>query len=98
MKGFQGWRYFEARGIKVVGNWLDPKTFNKGGRCGQEGLENQRAAQEKTRPVRLRYRDSSGKIYQGNFVWSDGENTWVECAEEGVGLYEDDGWKVLGWK
>lgn len=25
MKGFQGWRYFEANGIKVVGNWLDPK-------------------------------------------------------------------------
>lgn len=25
MKGFQGWRYFEAKSIKVVGNWLDSK-------------------------------------------------------------------------
>ena len=57
----------------------------------------------KVRPVRLRYQDSSGKVRQGDFVWSDREKTWVECAEglgrdDGVGLYEEDGWKVLGWK
>ncbi|MDP3696688.1 MAG: hypothetical protein Q8R55_01495 [Candidatus Taylorbacteria bacterium] len=54
----------------------------------------------KVKPVRLRYQDSNGNIRQGNFVWSDRENTWVECAEEpdGLGLYEDDGWKVLGWR
>lgn len=25
MKGFQGWRYFDAKNIKVIGGWLDPK-------------------------------------------------------------------------
>lgn len=25
MKGFQGWRYYELSGTKVVGNWLDSK-------------------------------------------------------------------------
>jgi len=54
----------------------------------------------KVKPVQLRFKDSSGKVYQGNFVWSDGENTWVEVCNgpDGLGLYENDGWKVLGWK
>lgn len=54
---------------------------------------------QKVKPVRLRFQDSSGKVYQGNFVWSDGENTWVEVCygPDGLGLYENDGWKVLGW-
>ena len=31
MKGFQGWRYFDSKDFKVVGNWLDPKpTISKG--------------------------------------------------------------------
>lgn len=25
LKGFQGWRYFDARGIEIVGGWRDPK-------------------------------------------------------------------------
>ena len=25
MKGFQGWRYFDAPRIQIVGGWLDPK-------------------------------------------------------------------------
>ncbi|MBI2635184.1 MAG: hypothetical protein HYW79_01415 [Parcubacteria group bacterium] len=29
MKVFQGWHYFEANGIKVVGNWLDPKPSTR---------------------------------------------------------------------
>ena len=54
----------------------------------------------KVRPVRLQYQDSLGNVYQGNFVWSYGERTWCECVEgpDGIGLYEEDGWKVLGWK
>ncbi len=50
--------------------------------------------------IRLRYQDSSGNVSSGNFVWSDRENTWIECVEgpDGIGLYEEDGWKVLGWK
>ncbi len=54
----------------------------------------------KVKPVRLRYQNSMGKIDTGNFVWSDRERTWIECADDqdGLGLYEDDGWKVLGWK
>lgn len=54
----------------------------------------------KRKPVRLRYQDSSGKIYQGDFFWSDQEKTWVECVEgpDGIALYEEDGWKVLGWR
>ncbi len=53
-----------------------------------------------TKPIKLRYKDSSGRIYTGDFVWSIRENTWVECIEgpDGIGLYDDDGWKVLGWK
>lgn len=54
----------------------------------------------KFKPVKLRFQDSSGKVGQGSFVWSDRENTWVEVCEgsDGLGLYEDDGWKILGWK
>lgn len=54
----------------------------------------------KVKPIRLRYQDLAGKVSQGDFVWSDMENTWVECVEgpDGIGLYEDDGWKVLGWR
>ena len=29
MKGFQGWRYFTAKNIKIVGDWLDPKPATK---------------------------------------------------------------------
>lgn len=52
------------------------------------------------KPVMLRYQDSLGKIRQGKFVWSYTEHTWVECLDgvDGIGLYEKDGWKVLGWK
>jgi hypothetical protein len=51
------------------------------------------------KPVRLRYKDSRGKVYTGNFVWVEMENTFVECdIFEGPGLYEEDGWKILGWK
>lgn len=25
MQGFQGWRYFEAKGIRIIGDWLDKK-------------------------------------------------------------------------
>ena len=98
MKGFQGWRYFKAKGIKVVGNWLDPKPSVKGVPVIKVDWKISEPPKRKTKPVKLRYQDSLGKIYQGNFVWSDGENTWIECAEEGIGLYKDDGYKVLGWK
>ena len=54
----------------------------------------------KTRPVKLRFQDSDGKISQGKFYWSGTENTWLECTEgkDGLGLYAEDGWKVIGWK
>lgn len=29
MKGFQGWHYFEAKGVRVVGDWLDHKPSIK---------------------------------------------------------------------
>lgn len=33
MKGFQGWRYFQTKGIKVIGGWLDPKpSITRSGR------------------------------------------------------------------
>ena len=98
MRGFQGWRYFKAKSIKIVGNWLDPKPLIKGVPVIKIDWKTSEPPKRKNRPVKLRYQDSSGKIHQGSFVWSDGENTWVECAYEGVGLYADDGWKVLGWK
>ena len=54
----------------------------------------------KIKPVKLRYQDSLGKNHQGSFVWSDCENTWIECVDgpDGIGLYEEDGWKVTGWR
>lgn len=27
MKGFQGWRYFDATCTEIIGNWLDPKPM-----------------------------------------------------------------------
>ena len=54
----------------------------------------------KTTLIKIRYKDSEGKVYVGNFFWSDTEKTWLESRDgpDGVGLYEDDGWEVLGWK
>lgn len=53
-----------------------------------------------TRPVRLRFSGPGVKISQGDFYWSSTEKTWIECAEgkDTLGLYAEDGWKVLGWK
>lgn len=49
--------------------------------------------------VKLRYQDDRGKIRQGLFYWESTENTWIQCDDpEGIGLYEQDGYKVLGWK
>lgn len=50
--------------------------------------------------VKLRYQDSTGNVYRGNFFWDNRENTWLEVTSgpDGIGLYEVDGWKVLGWK
>lgn len=54
----------------------------------------------KTRPTKLRFRGPGVKVSQGNFYWSNSENAWLECVEgeDGVGLYKEDGWEVLGWK
>lgn len=54
----------------------------------------------KVKPVKLRYQDSDGNVHQGDFVWCDTERTWIECSDDpdGVGLYEEDGYKVLAWK
>lgn len=30
MKGFQGWRYYDSKGIRIVGSWLDPKPRVRG--------------------------------------------------------------------
>jgi|GEM_PF-5765304 len=52
-----------------------------------------------TKPIKLRYKDPQGKVHQGSFVWSKMERTWVEVTMgESIGLYEDDGYKVIGWK
>lgn len=51
------------------------------------------------KPLKLRFQDDRGKISTGTFVWSKSENTWIECvAGDGLGLYESDGYKVLGWR
>lgn len=53
----------------------------------------------KIRVVKLRYQDDRGKIRQGVFFWDKIERTWVQCDDmDGIGLYEQDGYKVLGWK
>lgn len=53
-----------------------------------------------TKPVKLRFQDAQGNKHQGSFVWCPSENTWVECCDgpDGIGLYTEDGWKVLGWR
>ncbi len=54
----------------------------------------------KTKPVRLRFSGPGVKVSQGNFYWSDSENAFLECCEgkDGLGLYKEDGWEVLGWR
>lgn len=51
-------------------------------------------------PITLRYQQGDGPKQQGQFVWSDVEDAWVELCDhpDGIALYPDDGWKVLGWK
>lgn len=65
-----------------------------------KGWKTTNPPKRRVRPVKLRYQGSSGKVYQGSFVWFDMESTWIECngGPDGFALYEDDGWKVLGWK
>jgi hypothetical protein len=54
--------------------------------------------------VKLRYKNTKwenfGKPLIGEFVWSEQENTWVEVCEgeDGIGLYKEDGWAVVGWR
>lgn len=50
--------------------------------------------------IRIRFQCSNGPIQIGTFYWSDDEMTFIESVEgeDGVGLYPEDGWKVLGWK
>ena len=55
----------------------------------------------KVNPVKLRYQSPiSKRVYVGNFVWDDKEKAWIECEEgwDAIGLYEEDDWKILGWK
>lgn len=64
------------------------------------GWKTTKPPKRKRTPVRLRYQDYFGKIRQGDFVWSDMEQTWILCTDDpdGIALYAEDGWKVLGWK
>ena len=52
------------------------------------------------RPVKLRFEGPGVKVSTGDFYWSDTENAFLECREgkDGLGLYAEHGWKVLGWK
>ncbi len=51
------------------------------------------------RPVRLQVQSGDGMRFTSDFVWSDREGTFLQCdTEDGVGLYEDDGWKILAWR
>lgn len=54
----------------------------------------------KQNPIILRFQQDDHPPQEAPFVWSDMENTWVEASDDpdGVALYPDDGWKVLGWK
>jgi len=51
-------------------------------------------------PITLHYQQNDHPTQEGSFIWSDVEHTWVEASDDpdGVALYLDDGWKVLGWK
>ncbi len=53
------------------------------------------------KPVTLRYQNKSDGVRprKGQFVWSGVENTWVQVTDhvDGIALYADDGWEVLGW-
>lgn len=53
----------------------------------------------KKRVIRLRYDNPKDKIRprSGLFMWDPREDAFTECAYEGVGLYADDGWRLLGW-
>lgn len=52
--------------------------------------------------IKLRYCYGNQKPHQGTFAWSDTENTWIEVVigpnPDGIALYKEDGWRVLGWR
>ncbi len=54
------------------------------------------------KPVKLRYQDSWGDIHTGSFFWDKRENAFslITVGEDpdGLALYPEDGFKILGWK
>ncbi|MBU6500958.1 MAG: hypothetical protein KGJ89_02425 [Patescibacteria group bacterium] len=66
------------------------------------GWKTTRPPKRKVRPVKLRYRNiqMGVGVSRGDFVWSDRENAFLEVIEgpDGIGLYKDDGWEILGWR
>lgn len=55
---------------------------------------------EQGKSIRLRYRDRFNNVRQGKFYWDRFENAFLEECEgpDGIGLYESDGFKVVGWR
>ena len=53
-----------------------------------------------TKTIKIRYKcDVTGTIHTGTFIWSKGEDAFIQCTagDDGVGLYEGD-YTILGWK
>ena len=50
--------------------------------------------------IRLKYQYENSKPRQGKFYWVPNERAFCEVCnhQDGIGLYLEDGWKILGWE
>lgn len=49
-------------------------------------------------PILLKFKQvPNGKVHEGEFVWSDAEQAFVEVQEDGIGLYPEDNWLIMAW-
>lgn len=54
------------------------------------------------KPVKLRYQYLNSRPQMGSFYWDKRENAFslitVGEDRDGLALYPEDGWKILGWR